>query len=475
MVIVKKLKIILPLLLMILYVFSCNTDTRKDGSNLFSNEVEIDFKQIKERGKLVVVTDYNSINYFIYRGQPLGFQFELLKELSEYLDVKLELVVNNDLDESFKGLLAGQYDLIANNLTVTKERGRIVSFTLPHSVSRQVLVQRKSDARKVIGDEKLISNPLDLAQEVIYVQEGSSYAKRLYNLSEEIGDTIGVIEVANEVEELIELVSKGEIEFTVCDENVAKVNQTYYSNLDVETAISFQQNLAWAVRKNSPELLSEVNKWMKDFKRTATYAVIYNKYFENQKTARMVNSDYFAISSGIISEYDKYIKKYSEEIGWDWRLLASLIYQESRFKPKVKSWAGAYGLMQLMPNTANRFGVGNDSTPEEHIRAGVDFIKWLYDRFENENLDEDQKIKFILASYNVGYGHITDARNLAKKFGKDPDKWEDNVDYYLLNKSNPKFYRDSIVKYGYCRGTEPYKYVYAILDRYDHYKNIVKE
>ena len=117
----------------------------------------------------------------------------------------------------------------------------------------------------------------------------------------------------------------------------------------------------------------------------------------------------------------------------------------------------------------------NEKKLTSRIGSLPDVYSFTKNTFENENLDEDQKIKFILASYNVGYGHITDARNLAEKFGKDPNRWEDNVDYYLLNKSNPKFYRDEIVKYGYCRGTEPYKYVYAILDRYDHYKNIVQE
>ena len=156
--------------------------------------------------------------------------------------------------------------------------------------------------------------------------------------------------------------------------------------------------------------------------------------------------------------------------------MASLIYQESRFKPKAKSWAGAYGLMQLMPTTARRFGVSKKSPPEKHIKAGVDFIKWLDKRFEKRGMtDEEEKIKFILASYNVGLGHILDARRLAIKDGKDPDIWENNVDEYILKKSNPKYYKDPVVKYGYCRGSETYNYVYQILDRYEHYKNIIPE
>jgi len=471
---VKKAKFIFPLVIMIMFVFSCDLDTRKIKDDLLSNKVEIDLKEIKKRGKLVAVTDYNSINYFVYRGQPMGYQFELLKRLAEYLDVKLEIVVNNNIDECFKGLLDGEYDLIANNLTITKERKRIVAFTEPYLQSRQVLVQRKPDNRKVvIDDDRYVRNQLDIGGKMVYVQKGSVYSRRLHNLSEEIGDTISIFEIPTEVEELIELVASGEIDYTVSDENVAKVNQTYYPNLDIKTAVSFPQNIAWALRKESPELQQEINKWIVNYKTTYSYNRLYSRYFANKKAATRFNSDYYAISSGKISDYDHYIKKYSEELGWDWRLLASLIFQESRFQPRVKSWAGAFGLMQLMPVTAKRFGVHVNSKPEEHIEAGVDFIKWLYDRFEKENLDEEEKLKFILASYNVGYGHIKDARKLAKKFGKDPDKWDGNVDYYLLNKSKPKFYRDPVVKYGYCRGKEPYNYVYSILERYEHYKNIV--
>ena len=187
----------------------------------------------------------------------------------------------------------------------------------------------------------------------------------------------------------------------------------------------------------------------------------------------MIGSDLYAINSGKISEYDKIIKKYSKEINWDWRLVASLIYQESRFKPNAVSWAGAYGLMQLMPVTAQKMGISKNATPVQQIKAGTELIKWLEERFENIQ-DHSERIKFVLAAYNVGLGHVLDAQKLAEKDGKDPDIWDDNVDEYLLKKSDPDFYNDPVVKYGYCRGIETYNYVSQILDRYEHYKNIIK-
>jgi membrane-bound lytic murein transglycosylase F len=189
----------------------------------------------------------------------------------------------------------------------------------------------------------------------------------------------------------------------------------------------------------------------------------------------MITSDYFSLASGKISAYDQAIKKYSDQIGWDWRLLAAMIYQESRFDPNAQSWAGAFGLMQLMPNTAKRFGVERNSPPDQHIRAGAEFIQWLNDRFKDKIPDEQERIKFILASYNIGYGHIFDAMNLAEKYGKDPKIWDKNVDEFLMMKSNPKYYMDPVVKYGYCRGIETYNFVSEVLERFTDYKNIINE
>ncbi len=471
----KILKTTVLLVLIIVSFNTCKEKEKKSFVNLSSIE------KIKKKGKLVAVMDFNSTNYFIYRGEPMGYQYELLQLLAKELDVKLEVKVENDVDENFNMLSKGECDIIAINLTITKDRANKINFTYPHSQTRQVLVQRKPENWETLSkrqiETSLIRNQLELAKKVVYVQKGTSYAQRMKNLSEEIGDSIKIIEKADkEVEELIELVANGEIDYTVVDENVALVNQIYYPILDVKTAVSFPQNLAWGLKKGDESLKAEIDNWLINFKKTAKYNIIYNKYFKNPRSVRIVESDYYSNSSGKVSQYDEYIKKYSKEIDWDWRLLASLVYQESRFKPNAKSWAGAFGLMQLMPTTAHRFGVNQNSPEEMQIKAGVDFIKWLNKRFDIRGIDdEEEKIKFVLASYNVGLGHILDARRLAEKNGLDPDVWQNNVDEYILKKSNPKYYKDPVVKYGYCRGSETYNYVYQILDRYEHYKNIIPE
>jgi membrane-bound lytic murein transglycosylase F len=444
-----------------------------------SQEIQItldDLDIIKEKGKIVVLTDYNSTSYFIYRGQPMGYQYELLQELADYFGLQLEVIVSNDLNNSFNKLETGDVDLIAANLTVTKQRKQIMDFTIPHSQTRQVLVQKKPDNWENLDEKSLeaslIRDQLDLAGKTVYVQANSSHAVRLKNLSDEIGENINIVEANEEVEHLISLVASGEIDYTVSDENVAQVNQNYYQNIDVETPLSFHQNLAWAVRKNSGKLLTEINEWLAQFKETREYKLIYAKYFQNYRSAQIVESDYYTLTSGRISAYDDYIKTYSEELGWDWRLIASLMYQESRFQPNVRSWAGAFGLMQMMPSTASKFGINANSSHEQQIRAGIKFLMWLEERLDFIE-DHNEKIKFTLAAYNVGLGHIIDARNLAEKNGSNPDVWEDSVDKYLLSKSDPKFYNDPVVKYGYCRGKETYAYVRDIMERYEHYRNLI--
>ncbi len=436
-----------------------------------------DMESIKEKGKIVVLTDYSSTDYFIYRGQPMGFQYEMLQQLANHLSVRLEVRVSRSIEESLGKLKNGEADLVAQNLAVTKSRLRMVDFTHPLMQTHQVLVQRKPENWKQLKPESIeafmIKNPVLLKGQTIYVSKGSAAIVRLNNLSEEIGGNIHIVEVDESPEQLIALVSSGEVPFTVCDNNIAMVNSRYYPNLDISTAVSLDQDMAWAVRKGSTTLVAELNNWLAGFTQTPKYKRLYARYFESSKSLEIVESDFYAINTGKISPYDEYIRQYSDKVGWDWRLVASLIYQESRFKTNLTSWAGAWGLMQLMPSTAKRFGVDTISSPRDQIRAGTEFIEWL-DKLFSDIKDKDERIKFILAAYNIGPGHIIDARNLARKLGANPDVWENNVDRCLLSKSNPKYYNDPVVKFGFCRGTETYNYVTQVLERYEHYKNIVE-
>ena len=308
------------------------------------------------------------------------------------------------------------------------------------------------------------------------LEKKSAYIDRLYNLSDEIGGDIIIVEDSDslETEKLIKMVANGQIKYTVADESVALVNASYYPNIDIKTPISFPQQIAWAVRKNSNDFLNEVNQWLASIKKKPTYNVIYAKYFKNSRASlRRAKSDFSSFGGDKISIYDDIIKQAADSLEWDWLLLASQIYQESRFDPKARSWAGAVGLMQLVPETGKRFGAKNLYDPAQSIKAGVNFMLYLDDLWSKTVTDKNERKKFVLASYNVGLGHVTDARDLAMKYGRDPLKWEGNVEYFLLMKSKPDYFRDPVVKSGYCRGEEPVNYVRDILRRFDQYKQLL--
>ncbi len=480
----------LVLISVLFFSVSCAQQSGKKTDQVLESEdlsldidpVDFDLEKIKERGTLRVILENTSTGYFLYRGRPMGFQYEMARRLCDELDVTLELVIENDLEKSFRMLLEGEGDIIAHSLTITKERRQYVEFTQSHYEIRQMLVQRKPDNwRKMKRHEierELIRSPSELIGLEIYVKRGSSYVRRLRNLSEEIGGDIIIIEEFGDVltEELISMVSHKEIDYTVADKDIADISATFYQNIDVNTPLSLSTQVAWAVRKNSPEMLNTVNTWIQGMKRKPDFNVLYRKYFEDPKGFRVrVQSDFSSLGGEKISPYDDLIKEHAKRINWDWRLLAALMHQESNFNPTVESWMGARGLMQVVPQTGKSFGVTDLFDPEKNVIAGTKYLDWLENYWKKYVTDSLERRKFVMGAYNAGPGHVLDAIKLTEKYDRDPKKWEDNVEYFLLQKSKPKFFKDPVVKSGYCRGDEPVEYVRDIFAQYEIYKQFIKE
>jgi membrane-bound lytic murein transglycosylase F len=437
-----------------------------------SASLQNDFALIKKTGVLRAAVDYNSTNYFIYRGKPMGFEYELLQALSNDLEVKLEIIVSNNIRESFEGLKNHRFDVIAQNLTVTRQRNAEMDFTIPLEQTHQVLVQRaKTNKAK---DSVYVNSVLELAHKKVYVQKNSAYQQRLMHLSEEIGENIEIIpDSVFGVEVLIAKVAKGEIDYTICDENIGKLNMFYYPNIDVSLQISFPQNIAWAVRKGSNDWKAWLDNWFTEIKGTRKYNHLYFKYFENPRTVDRMTSEFNSITGGKISKYDGMIKEVAKEYNWDWRLISALIYHESRFNENAGAWTGAYGLMQLMPATAEAFGVDNIENPRQNVKGGILLLNALNNQFIKSIPDSTERVKFVLAAYNIGLGHVNDAQRLAEKYGKNPSVWENNVETYLQNKMEEKYFKDEVVRWGYCRGEEATSFVRNVTENYRHYLNVI--
>lgn len=439
------------------------------GGKHHAEEVVVDdLQQIKDSGELVVLTLYSSTSYFIYRGQDMGFQYELSEQFAKSLGVKLRIEIARNVLELIEKLLAGKGDLIAYNLPITKEWKDSLIYCGEEVITHQVIVQRAG------GREKPLKDVIELIGKDVYVKPGKYY-ERLVNLDKELGGGIHIHEVTNDsisVEDLITQVSQGKIPYTAADNDVAQLNTTYYPNLNIGLSISFDQRASWAVRKDCPELAAAADKWHEENMTSPAYTASMKRYFEISKA--IVHSPILSLREGKISLYDNLFKKYAPEINWDWRLLASLAYTESNFDSTAVSWAGAKGLMQLMPVTARAMGLpeGREQNPEESIKAAVKYIGATARSFAK--VPEEERINFVLASYNSGIGHVLDAMALAEKYGKNKYVWRDNVENFILLKSNEEYFTDPVCKNGCFRGIETYNFVRDITSRYEQYKKKIK-
>lgn len=453
------------LFLMLIFLPGCRNKKAAEKEKVNAENV-YDLTQIKDSGELTVLTLYGSTSYFLYRGESMGFQYELSEQFAKYLGVKLNVKVANSVNDLVTKLLNGEGDIIAYNLPVTKELKEKVIYCGEDVITHQVLVQRLK------YNEKPLTDVTQLIGKEIHVKPGKYY-DRLTNLNKELGGGIIIKKVENDsitVEDLITQVSQGEIALTVADNEIAQLNKTYYPNLNIKSPVSFDQRSSWAVRKNTPLLAEEANKWHAQNKTTSAYKASEKKYFEISKfTPR---GSILSIQDGKISHFDHLFKKYAQEIDWDWRLLASLAYTESNFDTTAVSWAGAKGLMQLMPSTGKAMGIpeGKEQNPEESLKAATKYIA-LTAKSLSSIPDKNERVKFILAAYNAGLGHIYDAMALAEKYGKNKFVWADNVESFILLKSNEEYFNDSVCKYGYFRGVQTFTFVREITERFEYYKS----
>lgn len=431
---------------------------------------------ILRRGKLVAITDNNPLNYFTYKGEPKGYQYDMLQSFATHLGVELELISEPDPHKAMLYLKQRQVDIIAMELPATIPQRNYISFADPLFVSKQVLVQRKPEGWRRMPDSKtveskLVRNLSNLSGKTIEIPLQNQKQYYLADIQHSTLNTANLTAISDVSQvEMIEAVAAGEIEYTLAYEHIAKALSSVYNDIDVNTPTSPDMEISWAVRKGAVNLLNEINQWIGSKKDSREFASLYDRYYSNPRWASLALGHKLNYSG--ISDYDELIKNSLNSSHWDWRLVSALIYKESRFRADVVSHRGAFGLMQLMPHTARRFGADINSSPAEQIAAGVKLIQHLDKMFQKSVPDPAERVKFVLAAYNIGQAHIIDAQKLAAKHGKNPHVWYDNVEYYLLAKSKPEFYNDPVVKHGKVKGVETQRFVRDVLDKYEHYKTL---
>ncbi|HEY8570688.1 transporter substrate-binding domain-containing protein, partial [Microbulbifer sp.] len=427
-----------------------------------------DLDKIKERGVLRAVTRNHPGTYFMWKGRVMGFEFELLNKFAKSLDVRLEIIVAPTHREIFSMVRDGDADVAASLVSATKARDQAGMDFGPAYMKETVgLVGRPGD--KI---EKLE----DLHGRTIHLLRSSSqyeFVMELLKEHPELKELEIKIELVPEeltIPQILDRVADGKYDLTIADDVTVRLEHHWRDDIINLFDLHVDDNpYAWMVRENNPQLLQAVNQFFNDPKIVELRNTLFHKYFDEPKRTRQ---EIKALSQkGEISPYDNLVKKYAKQYDFDWRLIVAQMFQESTFNAKAKSWVGARGLMQVMPDTGKQIGEKNLFDPETSVRAGLKYLEWLHRKFEDKDISPENMMWFTLASYNAGLGHVYDAKDLAEEMGWDRKVWFGNVENAMLLLSEKKYY--SKARYGYARGREPFDYVRKIVQRYRTYAGLL--
>ena len=429
-------------------------------------ERTVDFKKLRQdKLPLRVITRNSPETYFLWRGELLGFEYELMKKFADIHKVKLVIVVADSYEEMLELLAKGKGDIIAAGLSRTKARSKKIA---KENLVTSIRYNRVKEQLVAHQDSVAINTLSDLKGRTITVRKSSSFWDTAEQLAKDHGVKLVIAseDVATEI--LISQVAAKEIDLTIADSNLIAIERSFRSQ--IITPLTFKEDVPYAylVRQNNPQLLAYLNEFVRKYYRGTFYNVVKNKYFYNERLQESYKK-YRLVSGSALSPYDDIVRTHVQQYNFDWRLIVSQMYQESRFDPLASNASGAFGLMQMLPRTAAELGVEDLKDPEQAIASGVQYLDWTRDRF-SKNLPVQEQMFFSLASYNAGFGHVKDAQRLARQLGLRSDKWFNNVEKAMLLLQYPKYYKKA--RFGYVRGTEPVNYVRDIHQRYLSYIRI---
>lgn len=415
-------------------------------------------EQLREEGTLRVISRNTPTTFYLGRHGDTGLEYELSKRFADSLDLELEMITSPTLDDLYKQLLDDKGPHIAAaGLTVNPNRAEQVQFAESYlQAVPQVVYRRGSRQPRSIED---------LYDRRIMVLKGSALADQLRELQTEHPELVFEESDSLETVDLLRLVNEAEIDFTVVFSNELVVNQAFYPALHVGFDLGPAQPMAWALTGGDDDsLLLEVNRFFDRIRADGTLDQLLERFYGHADVLDYVGARAFARHmQQRLPRFETLFRQAADQQGMDWRLLAAMAYQESLWDPDARSPTGVRGLMMLTLPTAKFVGVTNRVDPAQSISGGARYIVWVRDQLSTE-IPEPDRTWFALAAYNVGIGHLDDARILTRNSGRDPNRWIDVKDHLPLL-SKKQWY--SQTRYGYARGGEPVHYVQNIRRYYE--------
>ncbi|MBQ7734339.1 MAG: transglycosylase SLT domain-containing protein [Bacteroidales bacterium] len=401
--------------------------------------------------RISILLHCHASDYFLYKGRPIGFQYELFHRMCDSLGLKPRFTLSTDAAEVKEGIMTGAYDIIAVDLADEVDDTTGLRFSVSHSTSFPVLICRDGD---------MADYP-----KILYVPAHFPGQFSLNGLWDGVEWEI-VRSSDMDAEEFFGLLQDKKIHYLVSDYNTVLALLPFYPDLTIAARIGPEYRRRWVLNPANVTLNRRIDAWLLSFKKTDDYKDLCNKYLKPRTKYLTKGSQ--ERRSRRISPYDAVIRKYSKARGLDWRFVSSIIYQESRFTTTSIGVGGSFGIMQMMPGTGEKFGVDANSSVEAQLYAGISLIASINRQFLDIE-DENERMFFVAAAYNAGSGHIHDARSLCRKYGGDADVWMD-VEPYLALKSDKKFYTDPVVRNGYFPGKHTIRYTHSVMDRYHGYR-----
>lgn len=420
--------------------------------------------KIRKSEVLNVVLLNSPSTYYIGSNGPKGFEYDLLSDYAEHLGVELKVTTANTVKEAIELSANPEIHITSASLAKTKEREKKFNFGPSYfEVQEQVIC-----SRKMLWDGVFPKDVEDLTGLKIVVGEDTSYSETIKQLQEDGFDINATYTSEYSTEELLSQVAFNEIDCTIADSNIYALNQRYYPNIALAFAISSREQLAWVLTPDSKELEADMYSWLNSFNQSGKMARLKDHYYSYALFFDYYNTNmFYKRIETRLPKYKEYFKKYAQKYDIPCSVLAAQSYQESHWNPKAKSYTGVRGLMMLTRTTAKHLGVKNRLDPEQSIKGGARHLNQMIKHVPEEVEGED-RLKFALAAYNVGMGHIQDAQQLTKKMGLNQNVWND-LKKALPLLSQKKYYKN--LKHGYARGSEPVKYVDSIYD----YKDILEK